>query len=411
MTDEQKWLCRKYLAYKIFANLWFFGVVWLYFYRIYITDQQVGILDGMAFAIGLLAEVPSGALADKFGRDKMVRLGQILAGGGLLIQIAGSSFMPFFVGQAIMMVGLAFVSGADEALFFERLKFKRTSAQWRKLLIRGAQVTLVATLVATAIGGWLHTINPRIPWVLTGAAFIAAGLIIWPVKDTRPKSVRKNISGEIKDYLQDIKTGFAQFRMPKLRLYVPIILTVQGLFYTSSYGILQTILLSRFHFSPFWGSIAVATAGLITIAILAILHKHADSVSEKKVISVIALSAAAGLLLSLADIGLWGYAVILVIYAGDHILYPFMSDILNYQAPEEQRATVLSVASFLRTLPYVVLGPIIGYLSTHGTLGYFLAGWALLIILSVVLYFSHKKRDDKIKVEQEIFITEEKVID
>src|SRR6266496_6824553 len=121
MTENQRWLSRKYIAYQTLTNVWFVSAVWLYFYRIFITDQQVGLLDGMAFAIGLLAEVPSGALADKFGRDKMVRLGQTLLASGILIQAINSSFTPFFIGQAIMMIGFGFISGADDALFFENL--------------------------------------------------------------------------------------------------------------------------------------------------------------------------------------------------------------------------------------------------------------------------------------------------
>src|SRR3989344_3362750 len=136
LTQNQHWLSRKYLAYKTLTNLWFVGAIWLYFYRIFITDQQVGILDGVAFAIGLIAEVPSGALADRFGRDKMVKFGQVLAGSGLLIQAFGSSFVPFFVGQVIMMIGVSFVSGADEALFFGKLNFAQTSVNWRKLVMR-----------------------------------------------------------------------------------------------------------------------------------------------------------------------------------------------------------------------------------------------------------------------------------
>jgi hypothetical protein len=75
MTQEQRRLSRTYLIYQLFANLWFVGAVWLYFYRLFITDQQVGFLDGMAFAIGLLAEIPAGALADRLGRDTMVKVG------------------------------------------------------------------------------------------------------------------------------------------------------------------------------------------------------------------------------------------------------------------------------------------------------------------------------------------------
>jgi MFS family permease len=109
--------------------MWFFGVVWLYFYRLYVTDQQVGLLDGIAFAIGLVAEVPSGALADKFGRDRMVRLGQVFIAGGILVQVLGHSFTAFVIGQAIMMIGFSLISGADDALFFEKLGFDQDSTQ------------------------------------------------------------------------------------------------------------------------------------------------------------------------------------------------------------------------------------------------------------------------------------------
>jgi membrane protein DedA with SNARE-associated domain len=129
------------------------------------------------------------------------------------------------------------------------------------------------------------------------------------------------------------------------------------------------------------------------------MHKHAERLSEKKVLVMIAISAVAGLLLSLADIGHWGYVVILILYAGEHLLYPFMSEIINYHTTDKQRATVLSVASFLRTLPYVILAPTIGYLNTIGKLNYFLIGWAVVIIISVFIYLSKKRTDDKIKLE------------
>lgn len=376
--------------------MWFVGAVWLYFYRIFITDQQVGILDGLAFAIGLLAEVPSGALADKFGRDKIVRLGQILAGSGLLIQAFGSSFIPFFVGQAIMMIGVALVSGADDALFFERLKFDKKSTDWRKLVTRGSQVALIGTFVATIAGGWLHTIEPRLPWILNGLALIASAFLIWSVKDDRPRKVRQRFTPELKDYLVDIKTGFAQFRLPKLWLYVPFILTVQGLFYTTGFGLLRLVLLDRFHFDPFWGSVAIATSSLITVGLLGYMHKNADSLSEKRVFTIIGLVAGSSLLLSLANIGWWGYIVILALYAGEYVLAPLVSEALNNQAPGAQRATVLSVASFFKTLPYVILAPIIGFLNTNGKLEYFLITWSILIFASVAFYISVRKRDSKL---------------
>lgn len=401
MTKEQQHLSRKFLAYKLLTNLWFLGAVWLYFYRLFISDRQVGIIDGLAFAIGLIAEVPSGVLADKYGRDKMVKIGQTLAGGGLLIQAFSSSFLPFVVGQSIMMIGVSFVSGADEALFFDKLKFDQTSAKWRKLITKGSQVALIGSTVATVIGGWLHTIDPRIPWIMTGMSFLISVILIWPIKETRLIKDKQKVIVELKEYLKSITAGFAEFSAPKLFMYVPIIVVVQGLFYAAGWGLLRMILLDRFHFSPFVGSLVIATSSLITVGILSYMNKYAEKMSEKLVLTSISIIAGASLLLSIPDIGIWGYFIILALYAGEHILQPFMSEVLNYRTTEENRATTLSVSSFLRTLPYVVLAPIIGYLNTQNKLEYFLIIWSLFISIAIIYYLSLKKRDTQISLAKE----------
>ena len=57
-----------------------------------------------------------------------------------------------------------------------------------------------------------------------------------------------------------------------------------------------------------------------------------------------------------------------------------MSEALNNRIKSNQRATTLSVASFLRTIPYVVLAPLIGYLNTNGNLEYLLAIWTVVLL-------------------------------
>lgn len=401
ISKNQLWLSKKYLLYKFLTNLFFTSAVWLYFYRLFITDQQVGVLDGLAFAIGLIAEIPSGALADRFGRDKMVKLGQFLSGSGFLIQALGSSYIQFFIGQAILVTGVSFVSGADEALFFEKINFDKNSSNWRKLVTRGAQTILIAILISTIVGGWMHTINPRIPWILNGLTLIGSALLIWTIKDTRIKNNKQKLSIELREYFINIKAGFEQFRSPKLWLYVPIILTVQGLFYTVDWGLLRLVLLDRFHFDSVAGSIAIALSSLITVGVLAIIHKRAEKMSEKRTLTLISLAVASSLLLSMADIGMWGFFVIFIIYVGEHTFYPFISEIINNQTEENQRATVLSIASFLQSLPYVILAPIIGYLNDNGKLEYFLITWASLIILSVFIYLKFRKNDSKVSLIEE----------
>lgn len=401
MNSRQKWLSTRFLTYKFLTNTWFFSAVWLYFYRIFINDAQIGILDGVAFAIGLVAEVPSGVMADKFGRDKMVKLGQLLAGLGLITQGMGSSLIPFIVGQAVMMIGISFVSGADEALFFDNLKFKQNSKHWRKLVTRGSQIALVASISAMLIGGWIHGVNPRLTWIMTGLSFISSVFIIWPIKDLRIKSNSKRGLSELRDQLISIKNGFLEFTKPKLSIYVPIIIAVQGLYYTFGWGVLRLILMDRFEFSPLVGSFVFASHALITVGLLGYLHKNAENLSEKKVLTLISVSAILGLLLSILNVGWWGYLILLALYAGEHVITPFMSEVLNYRTDESQRATVLSVSSFLRTLPYVILAPIIGNLNSNNKLEYFLVVWPVLMLITTAIYLSKKKQDIKISFVDE----------
>jgi hypothetical protein len=296
------------------------------------------------------------------------------------------------------VIGISFVSGADEALFFEKLNFDKNSTDWRKLVNRGSQVALLGIVVATVAGGWLHSINPRIPWVLSGLSLILSTVLIWNITDDRPKKARQPLLPELKNYLRDIKAGFAQFRLPKLSLYVPYIITVQGLFYTTDFGLLRLVFLDRFHFNPFWGAVAIASSSLITVGLLSLMHKNNDQLSEKKVLIIIGLTSASSLLLSLANIGMWGYIVIFALYAGEYLLQPFMSEIINNRAAEDQRATVLSVATFLKSTPYIALAPIIGYLNTNEHLEYFLISWSLLIVIAVAMYLISKKRDSVVSL-------------
>jgi MFS family permease len=314
------------------------------------------------------------------------------------------------VGQAIFMTGVAFVSGADEALFFDKLQFKKTSAEWRKLITKSSQFALVATTAATIIGAWLHNINPRIPWYLMALSFTSSALVIWSIKEERSVNDKQKLMTEFKEYLVNIKYGFAKFAQRKLFVYLPIIIIVQGLFYATGWGVLRIILLDRFHFSPFMGSLVVASSSLITVVILFIVNKYAERMSEKRVLVSISALAAISLLISIADIGIWGYFVILAFYLGENILHPFMSEILNYQTLENQRATVLSVASFLRAIPYVALAPIIGYLNTHNKLEYFLITWSIFIVVALIIYLLLKKRDVKINLSQEEFENESRLV-
>jgi hypothetical protein len=68
-----------------------------------------------------------------------------------------------------------------------------------------------------------------------------------------------------------------------------------------------------------------------------------------------------------------------------------MNDSISRKSTDTNRATMLSIKSFLRIIPYIILAPILGYLNSIGLLSVFLISWSALILWSLVAYYILRK--------------------
>ena len=66
-----------------------------------------------------LFEVPSGYIADIWGRRRAILLGSILAAVGFLCLLRADSFVDFLILEVIIGLGVSLVSGADLALLYD----------------------------------------------------------------------------------------------------------------------------------------------------------------------------------------------------------------------------------------------------------------------------------------------------
>lgn len=386
--------------------MYFIGVSWFFFYRLFMSDQQIGLLDGIAFVIGILAEIPSGALADMLGRARIVKIGMLLMAAGFLTQGLSSSFTPILIGQIIFLFGIAFTSGADDALFFDALKFKKDSHEWRHVVMRGVQASRLAAFVALIAGGALYSIDYRLAWYLNAASFALAAAALWGMHDPKIEKVKMTFKSSIQEYLGMIKQGYHEFTKPELRPYLPLIFSVQGLFYTVGFGLLRPVLVDRFTFDAFWGSVIVASSNIVTIAVLKYLMRKNQTIPEKRFLITISGIAAACLAATVFPIGKIGLLVVVYMQVAEHILYPFMSEILNRHAAPAHRATVLSFASLLKSLPYALLAPLIGWLNGIHHLEYYLIGWTILVVVSTIYYVWQERKPAMISAQELLKVSE-----
>ena len=125
--------------------------------------QDVFILEEVSIRIAAVAlEIPSGYLADVWGRRKCLILGCILFFFGYLCYSFTSTFTAFLFAEILLGTGQTLVNGADSALLYD------TTAQYKKenLYLRyEGRITMIGNF-AEALAGilWLLATYPRLPF-------------------------------------------------------------------------------------------------------------------------------------------------------------------------------------------------------------------------------------------------------
>jgi len=120
-------------AYR--GNIWRFFVVqglihfllWIPIWVVFLQDKgvsltQIGVLESVAWVLSAGLEVPSGAIADRWGRKASMAIGTFLYSMAMLLILADALSPMFLLGYALWNTSFAFISGADTAFLYDSLK-------------------------------------------------------------------------------------------------------------------------------------------------------------------------------------------------------------------------------------------------------------------------------------------------
>lgn len=129
---------RKFIIFRVFFNArYYYPIFAVLFLDFGLTLEQFAILNAIWAGTIVLAEVPSGALADIIGRKRLVCCSALLMVMELailcLVPLGNTTlvFAAFAINRVLSGLGEAAASGADEALAFDTLKAKGLEDQWR----------------------------------------------------------------------------------------------------------------------------------------------------------------------------------------------------------------------------------------------------------------------------------------
>ncbi len=148
----------------IFLNGWFILPNWVFYFRQHISQIEIGWVEGAAVLIGILMEVPSGAIADLIGKKRTIIAGSLVIILGCLVLINAREFTNFLIGNILMFIGFSFQSGATEAFAYDSMKEKRKEHHYDTVVAKHTSISLGATLFSTFLGGFLYHISPEAPF-------------------------------------------------------------------------------------------------------------------------------------------------------------------------------------------------------------------------------------------------------
>ncbi|MDR1330058.1 MAG: MFS transporter [Oscillospiraceae bacterium] len=100
-------------------------------------------------------EIPSGIMADSFGRKRMLVISGVLAAAELLLVLFAHSFLQFAAAIFLAGVSTAFSSGSENALLYDSLLHEGRQDDFEKLLGRLSAVDFIGSTAAALGGGVL----------------------------------------------------------------------------------------------------------------------------------------------------------------------------------------------------------------------------------------------------------------
>ncbi len=406
---------RLYIAFSLFFNSRFYYPIFTVMYLDYgLTISQFAILNAAWAATIVAAEVPSGALADVFGRRRLL----VFSGFVMIVELSLIAFAPrgdlnllfiiFLINRILSGLAEAAASGADEALAYDSLKREGLEDQWGRVLEVRTRYQSIAFIVTMITGAAIYDpvlvqnflgligydisvtqdMTLRIPLFLT--LFMGVMTLYSALRMKDPESadvdnhhehisVKRAFDITLQAGLWILKTPFALVIIATGLVFdgvIRMVITLGSQYYRmidlpeASYGLIGAF---------------IAMLGFIIPRIALKMTVSRSPFFNLSAMSIITITALAGMSLFIPYGGL---IFAFILFSGMYMNSFFISHYLNRITDSRHRATVLSFKGLFYNLSYGFIG----------------------IAYSILIFFSRKSMEplspeiDPHLIENRIFI-------
>jgi len=349
--------------YLLKAVLWFMvamPIIVLFFQEHGLSLTEVMLLQGIYSLSVALFEIPSGYIADIFGRKQTIVFSTIFSFIGYLVFSFYGGFYAFAIAQILVGIGGSLMSGSDSALIYDTLLETESKSSYTKIEGRNYAIGNFSEALAGVLGGFLAVSSIYLPiYVQTTILFFSIPIALTLLEPTMHEENKldrsfKAIMGVVKFSLVD-----------NTRLRWLII-------YSSAMGV-ATLSMAWFA-QPFFKEVGVPLAyfgilwaGLNFSAGLTSFNAHQFDKKENnyKMLIYLSLSMFISFILLGFNNSIYGLFFIFIIYLLRGIVTPILRNAINVNTTSNKRATVLSIRSFIIRISFAICAPILGYIAEN----------------------------------------------
>jgi len=406
--DIQIW---KFCFYGFFKNLKFFEpYLLIYLLGMGLNLFNIGILLSVREAITYIFEVPSGIIADNYGKRKELLICFVFYIISFIFFFIGSNIMILSIGMAFFGLGEAFRSGTHKAMILSYLEHKGWFSHKAFVYGRTRSYSLLGSSISSFLSILLVLNLPSLRWIFLVCIipYILDFLLIWSYPKYLDEKVVSNLTlkGFYLESMKQLKSVNSNRILKKILVssalydgtfkaikdYIQPILKL--LLLTAGFGIVMGLdgdKSLKVYLGLIYGTFYIFSS-LASKNVHRLTTKLNSHIVFEKFFDIMGILL---LVLSFAVRHEFIFMAVLVYFA----LYimkdarrPLFVDVCSDYMDKNQRVTVLSIESQIRALFMVVMAPTFGWIADKYSVGdLFFAIGVLLLVTSRFLILNNKQ--------------------
>src|SRR6056297_360482 len=349
---------------------------------------QIGIMESIFHITSFTMEIPTGMVADLYGRKFSRLLGRLVTIISFLVMLFSHTAIFFALSFILQAIGYNLESGAGEALIYDSMKEIKEEHNYIKVKGKTEVLFQITSVFSLLLGGYLGTIDYRYVY-MTAIAFSSIAFLE-ALTFTEPTIGKvEHLASPLLTFKKQVKDSFNALKMDKRIVFLIISAEIFATFVTTEFFYIQNLLKSQGQ-TEFQIGLLLLASSVAAAAVAANTYKLEIKFTFKKLLIILS---------AVGIIAFWGMTTFLIIPSFilivlvESILFIVMGNYINKLIRSEQRATLLSLQSMAFSFFMIVIFPIVGKIGDSYSLqtSFIFIAVISTIALSAIIYISGKK--------------------